>query len=1149
MLGMGTLALAALGAGCVSDRPSRNGVFNENIYLRKSFLVRPGEGGREDTGWILKTTVVSASSPNPLAALDLWPGVENGGMLVRFRATQDKLQLLNIREMTNSKEIDEQSTRTPEVVMSWGSSNVDLKYRVNLDGEKTNFLEENQELNWQTRQWVKVGLNRNDAGDFAAFGTTFQYVVERCADTLHVASTIEPDSVKIDENNDYMEWKVNLTLPVQFDNEACLQAYGEAGNTFQKLGRNNVTLKLKYSFMRATAPEQITYKPLALDEKDPIRRKYGAIRSLAITRDYDSGLLAGKELVWRFDPEKPLTYYFAKGFPEQYKPFFTGPKGIVEQTNEIFEKSGAKIRMTMKEWNADGIDREIGDVRYNFIRWQSDLDVGAPFLGVAQFIADPRTGETLSSTINIADAPLKEYVAHRIDAYLKTVGASYDLDSATEWPDPTIDGTVSTSCKDGQTIPLVDKIVADKHNGQSSLFTKMQEYLNKPQGTYDKLGPKDFIATHDETFYKTYFQTIAYQIHADPNTNAFVVPEGGQGVFGPAEQFKALEKEAQFHKLAARIDRGETPYSDVTGPNGAQNAAEFLNRFRELTLAHRDYLYKRQFRHITKNAQFDTPEVYSIQNAMARAARHCVNGRWETKQEWLDNLLMSYRALVVWHEFGHILGLEHNFMGSVDRPNWPQVPKLNPEDPPRYGLYSSSLMEYNMTPDRTSWANETGGPGWGPYDRGAIGWIYANTNYINENKELVTTKEAAPNGKSANGTSGQVSPTAPWKDPLGFEGDQEKAFLFCSHEHMQYTPLCRTFDFGSTPSEIIASDLDNYEWQYRWRNFRTYRKFWDNAEYANTPAHTVVEMRRFLSMWAFDWGETGLIDMWRRIGIHPPEGTPSLKFWYDNLVDHFTKEMSSANTMAAAFHKAVIQQASGERPYRTIYDKFFGDVTQQGIILDKLFAMQGWVGMWPSDNYDPNQAGSYVASYSMMPEESYQAISEDAVTSMIGEQYYDAYPYFKPLAVVQFQMDTHSANFWGRIETRDWAGGYVFYRDRDMLDFFRRQAVKAGALGCTSLEDCTYDPTRPRAAPAEQYHSDTFNEFVGPDGRRWTWAYIRDRNVWVFADRDRNTATYRIVNDYVINLNKREDDGTNPGNAYGLELPMKYFLDSFTQYN
>ena len=35
------LAVVVATAGCVQNRAARNGVFNENQYLRKDFLVRP----------------------------------------------------------------------------------------------------------------------------------------------------------------------------------------------------------------------------------------------------------------------------------------------------------------------------------------------------------------------------------------------------------------------------------------------------------------------------------------------------------------------------------------------------------------------------------------------------------------------------------------------------------------------------------------------------------------------------------------------------------------------------------------------------------------------------------------------------------------------------------------------------------------------------------------------------------------------------------------------------------------------------------------------------------------------------------------------------------------------------------------------------
>ena len=118
-----------------------------------------------------------------------------------------------------------------------------------------------------------------------------------------------------------------------------------------------------------------------------------------------------------------------------------------------------------------------------------------------------------------------------------------------------------------------------------------------------------------------------------------------------------------------------------------------------------------------------------------------------------------------------------------------------------------------------------------------------------------------------------------------------------------------------------------------------------------------------------------------------------------------------------------------------------------------------------------------------------------------------------------------------------------------MLDYFRSLAVKHGKYGCTSLDNCDYNPTLRRANNAQVELSDHFHEFVGPDARRYTWVYVQDRHTWVFVDRDRHTASYKIVNDYNVEVIRGEDDGISPGRAYSLQLPVKYFLDSFTYFN
>ena len=146
------LGLALCASACVQSRAARNGVFNENQYVRKDFLVRGSDAATTDTGWFVRATITAVSTPNPFGAdIFLTPGLESGtsgNQYVRFQATEDHLQMLNQRDLDGRPN----DGKVAEVVNSWPVTNVDLKYRVNLDGETTNFYEENQELPWSQRQ-------------------------------------------------------------------------------------------------------------------------------------------------------------------------------------------------------------------------------------------------------------------------------------------------------------------------------------------------------------------------------------------------------------------------------------------------------------------------------------------------------------------------------------------------------------------------------------------------------------------------------------------------------------------------------------------------------------------------------------------------------------------------------------------------------------------------------------------------------------------------------------------------------------------------------------------------------------------------------------------------------------------------------------
>ncbi len=695
----------------------------------------------------------------------------------------------------------------------------------------------------------------------------------------------------------------------------------------------------------------------------------------------------------------------------------------------------------------------------------------------------------------------------------------------------------------------------------------------EPASAFGPLGPQNFIVPQDADFLRAYFAYLPFIIYADPTTNAYTLPESNASNTSPSTaMWSYIAQEQQFHALAASLDQGFAPY-DVGASTGSTDALSFLNTYKALTLNHHDYTYAQAALGSVLAANnmgnannfADAVTDFSMENVIAKDARHCVSNagnptpHWETKQEWIDDLTTTYWSQVMWHEFGHSQGLTHNFMGSVDKNNFPVQlgpngqPVLDVNGNPHYKLYSSSVMEYNATPDRIFW-----GAGWAPYDVGALSWIYGNNG---------TTPSG--NGSTALGISGQTSATSPWNDPGGWNGNTETTFLVCNENHLKLTPLCRKGDLGITPSEITANDLDNYEWQYQWRNFRQYHKFWDDSNYADQPMNFVTEARRFLSLWNYDMSPSELTSVFPRIGITPPPDAPSAQLYYQALTNKFNNEMSGAASLMGAFHEAIVQQSSGQRPYVTQFDNYFGDVTLQGIILDKLDAIQSFTALWPVDNYDQNQAaGAYISSFAPFGliasvqtgtavGSLYETVAEAAVTSMIGGTF-AAFPYAIPLADAQFTQDTHSVNygsFGGRQDAKDWTGGWLFTRLEDFLSFFQNIAVQNDfvvprvGINCSTLQTCTYDPRTPQAYASDTFYSTNTNQFVGPDGRSYIWAYIQSRNEWIVCDQYRHIATFTVLYQYTLDVIQGYDDGNVPGAAYPDELKLLYFIDYYLEFN
>jgi len=309
-------------------------------------------------------------------------------------------------------------------------------------------------------------------------------------------------------------------------------------------------------------------------------------------------------------------------------------------------------------------------------------------------------------------------------------------------------------------------------------------------------------------------------------------------------------------------------------------------------------------------------------------------------------------------------------------------------------------------------------------------------------------------------------------------------------------------------------------------------------------------------MWNYDWSQGELMDKLGRIGLPTPGGAVNAGAYLQQLANHFQADVGAAEQLIAAFHEAIIQQGTGQRPYETQYDPYFGDVTQQGISVDKELAFINWLGLFAYDNYDPSQArGFFGSSLVLGPGQTQPSQAWSAAASMLGEKGpWDAYPGFFPAAVSLFAHDTQTPTFngLGFPQMRDWIGGHTFTRLPDVLSYFQNVAVQNpyGLNGCANLASCSYNPMLAQVNASDVGHSNAITQaFVGPDSRRWTWTYLSDRNIWFFVDQDRNPSSYQQVLQYNTDVNTNYDDGNPPGQVYAYQARVKYMIDAYELFN
>ena len=227
----------------------------------------------------------------------------------------------------------------------------------------------------------------------------------------------------------------------------------------------------------------------------------------------------------------------------------------------------------------------------------------------------------------------------------------------------------------------------------------------------------------------------------------------------------------------------------------------------------------------------------------------------------------------------------------------------------------------------------------------------------------------------------------------------------------------------------------------------------------------------------------------------------------------------------ATYHRAIIEQSSGERPYVTAFDPYYGDVTQQGIQIDKLTATSSFSELWPAvSNYDPTQsAGVYLMSSvgGQIGDAAYTTGLASRSSPRLPRRRLRRLPVLAGRPAGELRpASTHRPGLPRQPAapgpgSAAWAVHPASATSATFVHTIARVAVQLPELRrerepnchpCTgAIADCTWDPRAQQVEwPNILTQSNRYNIFQGPDGpcTYASGATSRAATRWILADRD-----------------------------------------------
>lgn len=522
------------------------------------------------------------------------------------------------------------------------------------------------------------------------------------------------------------------------------------------------TVDYTYSIVKLSSLTDANYPIANYPVNDEAKFGYFTTELKTKTVDnHDHYMGVRKTLMNRWSPNKTEVVYKLNEefYTKENKVILDATKQAIETVNASLEKANAKFKINLQK----GDDSKIGDLRENFIILVKDPQASG-VIGYGPSVTNPKTGEIINARTVMYFGTIQKFVSRAYDELVDEVKAN-----------------ASASAANAEAANSGNSDVAVTH--ASSGVTLSAQNIAAVRSSIKTVDVAKFKASAKDAIAK--FKQFNVSDITDSTLASMNVVD---------------REKAMFAKLKEEMQGGKVSFQDKIAK-----------------------MAKETFFHAS-NMDFDGAVLDSLA-ADLKAEKELKY--WETLTEEQRAEIMKKLVPYVWvptmvHEFGHNLGLRHNFNGSTDKDNY-----YTSEERTSLGMRKdvtySSIMDYAPHTNNELFVM-------GKYDVAALRFAYAREV---EKADGTFLKLPTVSVEQEDGTV-RLEETTLSAQLEGEAAVKIKGYMYCSDEHVSNDPLCNRFDDGDTFVKVIQNQVDNYKKNYEKVNFRGRKYSYEsrNGDYA-----------------------------------------------------------------------------------------------------------------------------------------------------------------------------------------------------------------------------------------------------------------------------------------------------------------------------